>query len=1096
MSRVLDWHNDDPIEDDEDEIDDDDDAISVPSQNRGQRDTSHNASDDDDEDGDDEPATKTPFTMKRFRVEPKAQVRHHQSKRLQTRQKPPSESVSSSLKVSATEIKGAAKEPKPSALSSSSSISSSTFFAESGFSESLNKHASKTKLPTSTPVIVLDDDDDDDDENIRSHGENARYKSESESDNELIVYNMKDSDDEDHSKDPPPSPARSVSPEVEILSSSQDSSARGSSSSKTHLDFFRSRRREPAKMTPENAEDELSESSGPTQNSCSWKCEKCTLKNPPMALACLLCKRERGKDLKNGKWACEHCTAVNARSHEKCFSCANPRAHISDDNNEDLEDDAYPRRRKGMSVDQLLNQGSKSAGTLLKGDHTLKPVCNIKRAQEVSRFSISGSDESEDDDFYENIPQRNCRHQNSEDKTTSQYDKNSKRSRDDEYSVQRSEKKSNDTKKQLMALSESKKSTSSNDIPQISPVRVAASKARTRSTSYVDVSSFGDDIDAPSHLMKISGMSSKTETPRLQRKHSQTQKMNVTSINPVQQDRSCVEDYAEVNLPNLWCEKHRPECFADLVEALPKKRVEEIREWMREVSAINTNPYQTCLVLHGPSGAGKTLCVEVLAKELGIELREWKSETDRATSLVTSEDGLGLDARERHSDFYIPYVSQLDDFVGFLRTTRFPSLQLGSTKVSAKPLRRSILVVEELPYMKSPEKKEAFQRALQAQFRSHHPMIIIYTSHGETANPNTLRRLYSEDVMSAHSTLSLGLGRVPPGRLTRVLTKVRNSENIAVPESVLLDIVLRANGDLRSAIQLLQFYSIGGEPADSEKGLGKRRRKSPVTSFSVHALEKQLKKYGTEQTNSVHQIGSDDGEEQEDARDTVYSINHAVGKLLRAKTLGEIYDEEKSKAKGRHLKPLQSADRSLLSFDPEQVARACPLDGDALCAFVQFNAPQHYTSIDEIAQALDQLSVADVFAGAGERQDAGVWTYEASGRVFPGAYVTSIASRVVAATRTARATLSFADGKVTRPTVFDVQSRRQEQLENWSSLFRSPPVLELSTAVHSELASFQTLMKICSQSAVNNQPLASSMTSATGPHSIAQELGDDEIEDI
>ncbi|GBG26616.1 Activator 1 140 kDa subunit, putative [Hondaea fermentalgiana] len=296
--------------------------------------------------------------------------------------------------------------------------------------------------------------------------------------------------------------------------------------------------------------------------------------------------------------------------------------------------------------------------------------------------------------------------------------------------------------------------------------------------------------------------------------------------------------------------------------------------------------------------------------------------------------------------------------------------------------------------VKDEQTQATFYRALQASVRAGQPMIIISTSDGDAANPTTLRRVFSDQIMG--SALSLNLGRIAPGRLTRVLRSIADAEGVSVPNNAILDMALRANGDLRCAIQMLQFYCIGRPDAQVDHAKGKRRRRGPAPSVAVRALERKLKRTEGRGVSvgktkrRAHNEDNDDNEEEEEedanARDTVYSINHAVGKLLRAKTLGEEYDEEKGKAAGRNLGPLCPTERARLAFDPEQVAQACELDADALCAFVQYNAPQHYVEIGELAEALDYLSLADVFIGGGLRNDTGVWAMESAGRAFPGAY--------------------------------------------------------------------------------------------------------------
>ncbi|XP_022716760.1 uncharacterized protein LOC111275599 [Durio zibethinus] len=54
-----------------------------------------------------------------------------------------------------------------------------------------------------------------------------------------------------------------------------------------------------------------------------WKCESCTLLNPPLAPICELCRKERPRDIGTTYkfWSCKFCTLENSVKLDKCSAC-------------------------------------------------------------------------------------------------------------------------------------------------------------------------------------------------------------------------------------------------------------------------------------------------------------------------------------------------------------------------------------------------------------------------------------------------------------------------------------------------------------------------------------------------------------------------------------------------------------------------------------------------------------------------------------------------------------------------------------------------------------------------------------------------------
>eukprot|EP00965_Chrysotila_dentata_P187553 6172214-Pleurochrysis_carterae.AAC.1 len=74
----------------------------------------------------------------------------------------------------------------------------------------------------------------------------------------------------------------------------------------------------------------------------------------------------------------------------------------------------------------------------------------------------------------------------------------------------------------------------------------------------------------------------------------------------------------------LLIEKHAPVSSAAL--AVHKAKQQELRTWLTRADValqLGLRPMPTLLVISGPTGAGKSTSLRVIANELGFELCEW-----------------------------------------------------------------------------------------------------------------------------------------------------------------------------------------------------------------------------------------------------------------------------------------------------------------------------------------------------------------------------------------------------------------------------------------------------------------------------------------
>ncbi|KAG8967515.1 Cell cycle checkpoint protein rad17 [Tulasnella sp. 425] len=176
----------------------------------------------------------------------------------------------------------------------------------------------------------------------------------------------------------------------------------------------------------------------------------------------------------------------------------------------------------------------------------------------------------------------------------------------------------------------------------------------------------------------------------------------------------------------LWVDLFAPESEEDL--AVHKRKVEDVRRWL--VDALDGG--HRTLALNGPAGVGKTATIRVLAKELGVELVEWRNGmemTSRATvrtpTATRNYESLSLKFQtflERASSYHtLPFTSTQISSSFSLSSSEPKSTPTG--KVSPMPPpppatsprqggRRQLILVEDLPNIIHQSTRESFHVTL------------------------------------------------------------------------------------------------------------------------------------------------------------------------------------------------------------------------------------------------------------------------------------------------------------------------------------------------------------------------------------------------
>lgn len=282
-----------------------------------------------------------------------------------------------------------------------------------------------------------------------------------------------------------------------------------------------------------------------------------------------------------------------------------------------------------------------------------------------------------------------------------------------------------------------------------------------------------------------------------------------------------------------WTERFAPINLEEL--AVHNKKIQDVRNWLGSV--LHGNNHKTLLILKGAAGSGKTTTVELIAKELGINLHEWRN------------PGLASSVEEG----YISMTAQFEDFVG--RAGTFGALSLDGAQIeppkagqAGQPVdRREVILVEEFPntFARSSSTLQSFRSAVLQFLASNTPslndvfsrlrqrptnvipivMIIsetLLTTSTAAADSFTAFRLLGPEILNHPGVTVVDFNPIAPTFMTKALELVLRKESRksgrrkAPGPSVLKH--LSELGDIRSAVSSLEFLCLRGDDFDGWTG--------------------------------------------------------------------------------------------------------------------------------------------------------------------------------------------------------------------------------------------------------------------------------------
>jgi cell cycle checkpoint protein len=321
--------------------------------------------------------------------------------------------------------------------------------------------------------------------------------------------------------------------------------------------------------------------------------------------------------------------------------------------------------------------------------------------------------------------------------------------------------------------------------------------------------------------------------------------------------------------------------------ALNKTKVKEVRTCLGNI--LYGSAKQRLVVLKGPAGTGKTATVEAVAKDMNIEILEWRNPQTAARGEDYGEEGA----------FSAGLSGMFEEFIG--RAGKFGSLELVSSVTSelqapstaptttAEDTKRKFIVIEDFPntlFTSSSAPLQSFRHTIKSFLALPPPplgatplppLILIITETASVSGPNafTAHRLLSPEILHHHLTREINFNKIAPTFMFKALTRIvsreaQHSNRKLGPSKPVLD-AISSSGDIRSAVMTLEFLSSSGQGFTEPIITKVKRGKKPA--------DRQLTEAEARMVAAVTQ------------RESNFGIFHAVGKVVFNKRYGDDVDD-------------------------------------------------------------------------------------------------------------------------------------------------------------------------------------------------------------
>ncbi|XP_019716431.1 cell cycle checkpoint protein RAD17 isoform X1 [Hippocampus comes] len=401
----------------------------------------------------------------------------------------------------------------------------------------------------------------------------------------------------------------------------------------------------------------------------------------------------------------------------------------------------------------------------------------------------------------------------------------------------------------------------------------------------------------------------------------------------------CSSDLGHRKQDEPWVDRYTPCSKVDL--AVHKKKVEEVENWLK----VHTDGSQGgLLLLTGPSGCGKTATIQVLSLELGLRIQEWTNPPKLDSYTNSQQD------RTTNSLSSTSQSAQFQEFL--LRANKYNCLKMVG---DARSTGMNLILVEEFPnqFYRNPSGLHDILRCFVKTSRF--PLVFI-VSNSPSADSSS-RFLFPRELMEELHISNISFNPVAPTTMMKVLTRILTNEDgksngrVIVPDQTVLEMVCSgSSGDIRSAINNLQFASVPDYPQQKEALRGNHPLKSKVMAVSRSTLRKKSKpKNGQE------------GQPPVGMKDTCLFLFRALGKILHCKRGTPECIQEAECAFALQLPShLSQHHRESLQVDPEWVIEHSYVSGEFFNLYLHQNYLDFFSEMEDVEKASEYMSDADL----------------------------------------------------------------------------------------------------------------------------------------